>query len=110
MLQPHLGFERGRIVHQRGQPAELAVYCFEQPDHFILYADVRLNRDRVAAILLNRRDHLRRGRLILEIVDAHGVPALCSMPSRRGADAPAASSDDQSFQDVGEGYFFKVAS
>jgi hypothetical protein len=36
----------------------------------------------------------------LKIVDAHRITTLCGQPSRRRTDAPASSSDHQSFQDV----------
>jgi len=94
VLQPHLGFERGGIVHQRRQWAEFPVGCLEQPDDLSFHSNIRLDCDRFR----KRPNNPVRCRTILQIVDAHRVPALGSEPSRSGADTAAASRHDQGLQ------------
>ena len=94
LLQPHLRFERGCIVHQRRKLAKFSVYCFEQPDDLIFQSNIRLDCDRFG----NRLNNLVGCSAILKIVDAYCATTLGSQSSRRGPDTAAASSHDQGFQ------------
>src|SRR6185437_10745952 len=77
-------------ARERALPAPL-VHRREQGDDVVLPADVRLERDRVAADLAR---HRLRPRAICAVGDGHRVAALGRQPGGRRADAARAPGDD----------------
>ena len=94
VLDPRLEVEDAGVVDECCDRPEPRINGFEQPHDIAFDRHVRANRNRFsAAAAFDVRDNGLRGRLVRAEVHAHGIAALGSEASRRGADPAAAARD-----------------
>jgi hypothetical protein len=95
LVDPRLHVDHAGVVDQGGEASELGIDLLEHRHHLCLVADVGLHGDRRAAVCTDGSHHLVGGQRVARVVDRDRVAATCRLQSRRGADASAASGDQE---------------
>ncbi|MNL27591.1 hypothetical protein D3C87_1491900 [compost metagenome] len=85
------------IVHQCGDPAQLAVDPIEQRDHFVFDADIGAHRNGLRTQCADLLQHTERRLFIGLIVDADPIALSGGQQGCSGSNAAAAAGDDDDF-------------
>src|SRR5258706_10487943 len=97
-VHPHLTLERGGVIHQGCDPAELQVDGFEQPHHIGLRTYVCLDGNGAPALLLNRAHDVAGFTVLVQIIYADRVTSAGCQAHSGGSNSTATSSNDENLR------------